>query len=895
MCKASAAQVLLHALLAVVTIFSNHSFLLRCIGLVLASIGLSLGCSRGNYRRAADAESYCLIDSRQTQPLWVLPERAVEPERISRMYTEAEQDCGPKPQDDPAAKQLMDNPDCIDNTQYYSKIATKTGTENPIWVDYLPRDTNGQIKLTQPLANDLALIHSRDYQTEFERVYLSALSLSGNRFEFDTQWVGGTGLGFSSTGADLGDRRDLDVTLNRLGFQRSLAGGGQFATSLLNSVTWDFGSGGLQSGSASLVTTFTQPLLRGAFRHVRLEDLTQAERNLLYNVREFARFRRLFYVDVSSNYLSLLAQTQAIRNSETNVENLRQNLTEFDFYVQLRTATQIQRDQVFQQYQNGRLSLLAAQQNFAASLDQFRFQLGLPSWVPIDVDESLLEQFDLANPELIELQDTAQELFVTLMQFLPPNTTSREELLASCEAYREQRERVAKILPELENEFERWVQRLDAVDIDALGTDDRLDFDQQRSVAKRIEGQLLETAELLDRRNASYDALVQRVNKLYDEAETLQKNGMQKPTDSAIELQDDDSLPQEINAEDLLAREKTPPQDLAWQVVQDAVGNQLRSEVVELYLIQTQIRLYLIDINPLPAIKSEVAISYAFENRLDLKNSKAAVVDAFRKVEVAADALESELSLTGGVAIGSDPASNNPYRFDSSSNRYTAGVQFDGPLNRLNERNTYRAAQISYQRVARDYIASKDLVSNELRSILRQLELSRLNFQIARQQVVAATRQVDEAQINLRSGAESESVTLFLLQALQGILDAKNNLIGNWIAYRVQKMQLFAALEILYVDENGQWINADADLAEVLSSGFVDLEYFPRYSATAEPGNSTGLRPALREIEEPVETEDIVPTQGLSSARESPNGKTYSFRPGVVIPTVPIIFDFGDD
>ena len=865
-----------------------------------------------------------MINSRQSQPLWVLPDRVVEPETISRMYVGAEQDCGPKPLDDPAAKQLMDRPDCIDNTKYYSNIATKSSTENPIWVDFLPREVNGRIKLTQPLAIDLALLHSRDYQTEFERVYLSALNLSGNRFEFDTQWLGGNGLGFTSTGADLGNTRDLDVTLNRLGFQRNLAGGGQFATQLLNSLTWDFGSGGIQNGSASLVTTFTQPLLRGAFRHVRLEDLTQAERDLLYNVRDFARFRRLFYVDVASSYLSLLAQTQAIRNSETNVENLRQNLTEFDFYVQLRTATQIQRDQVFQQYQNGRLSLLAAQQDFATSLDQFRFQLGLPAWVPVEIDESLLKQFDLANDELLELQDTAQELFVSLMEYLPPNAASRETLLKSCDDYQQLRERVAAVLPEIENEFRSWQQRLDDVALETLGTDDRLDFEQQRSLAERIESQLVEAAELLDKRKSDYETLVDLVNQLYDEQDKIStevnneaaaspssvtknsSNASSTNSDSATDnnsATDSESarerraesvpaLPQDIDLEDLLAREKTPPQDLAWQAVQNAVGNQLRSEVVELYLMQTQIRLYLIEINALPAIKSETAITYAFANRLDLKNSKASVVDAFRKVEVAADALESDLSLTGGIAIGSDPTSNSPFRFDSSSNRYTAGVQFDGPLNRLNERNAYRATQISYQRASRDFMASKDLVANELRSILRQLELSRLNFQIARQQVVAATRQVDEAQINLRSGAESESVTLFLLQALQGILDAKNNLIGNWIAYRVQKMQLFAALEILYVDENGQWINEDTDLGELLSFEMIDPEYFPistldsgelgSYDKDSDYDNSA--------IDAAEEVPSPTPEPGESTRKMD---EEVDYRAGIIVPSVPINFDFG--
>ncbi|MEZ6134691.1 MAG: TolC family protein [Pirellulaceae bacterium] len=866
---------------------------------------VAFGCSRTKYRRAADAESYCLINSRQSDPLWDVPNRPVEPRQISRMYVAAEQDCGPKPLDDAAAKRYMDHPDCKDNTGYYSQIPTRIGSENPSWIASLPRGADGQIKLTQPLAQDLALIHSRDYQSEFERVYLTALSLSSNRFEFDTQWAGGLGGAFTATGADLGDARDLDITLNRLGMRRNLASGGQFATSVLNNVTWDFGNGGFQNGSASLVTTFTQPLLRGAFRHVRLEDLTQAERNLLYSVRDFARFRRLFYVDVSTSYLNLLTQLQAIRNLQTNVENLRQNLTEFDFYVQLRTATQIQRDQVFQQYQNGRLSLLAAEQDYASSMDQFRFQLGLPAWVPLEIDESLLEQFELSNVELVDLQNEAQSLFVSLMQYLPPETASREQLLDACQRFAELRERVAEALPEIEDEFLRWSKSLSAVDTEALGTDDRLDYNQQRSLAERIETQLIESAEMLEVRDAAYDELVAQVNQLYDEAEKAQKElgstNQQQPTPDSLPAQQDATpsenaaQPQEINLDDLLAREKPNPKVVAWQAVQDAVGNQLRSEAVEIFLIQTQIRLFLIEIDPIPPLKSEAAITYAFQNRLDLKNSQAQVVDAFRKVEVAADALESDLSLQGGVTIGSDPTQNSPYRFDSSANRYTVGVQFDGPLNRLNERNTYRAQQIAYQQATRGYMAAKDGTANELRSILRRLELSRLNFQIARQQVVAATRQVDEAQINLRSGGESESVTLFLLQALQGILDAKNNLISNWIAYRVQKMQLFAALELLYLDENGQWINEDQELNDLIHAALIDPEYFPLGVATAdrEPEQIPEQTPNADDADDaevkPADNEQG-PTDQNSAELVEPT--EVSFRPGVVLPTVPIDLQF---
>src|SRR5439155_3632390 len=44
-----------------------------------------------------------------------------------------------------------------------------------------------------------------------------------------------------------------------------------------------------------------QPLLRGGGKAVALESLTQAERNLLYQIRNYARFRKELYVEIASN------------------------------------------------------------------------------------------------------------------------------------------------------------------------------------------------------------------------------------------------------------------------------------------------------------------------------------------------------------------------------------------------------------------------------------------------------------------------------------------------------------------------------------------------------------------------------------------------------------------
>ena len=760
------------------------------------------GCARYEYRRAADREAYCLIESRQHDDRWRVPDRRVEPARHSRMYIGAEQDCGPKPYDDEGAKRYMDFPNCIKNTKYYGRRDTRYNTENPVWVEYLPREDDGRIKLTQPLAIDLALLHSRAYQSQFENVYLSALNLSGNRFEFDVQWAGGVGANFTSTGEDLGNNRELDVAIQRLGLTRNLPSGGQFATNVLNNLVWDFGSNSFQAGSASLISTFTQPLLRGAFRHVRLESLTQAERNLLYAARDFARFRRTFYVDTVASYLNLLTQVQALRNLRTNVDVLRQNLDEHEMYVDLFIVSQFQRDQVFQQFQSGRLSLLSSQQRLTASLDAFKFQLGLPPWVPFEIDESLLEPFELVDPDIEQLQADAAQLYKRLLPYIPERLAPKEELTLIFDEYKALRERVAAQLPALRAELDRWQSRIGSVVVSELKVDDRLDYEQQQDLADRVRSVL-------------------------DEIETgLSGNdGLTAAIQTALEQYG--LPPREIDPsqQGVVATDRRV---IAWDAMLDGIQKNLRKEVDELYLAQTQIRLFLIDIEPLE-VKELAAITYAHQNRFDLMNAKAEVTDAYRRVEVAADALQSDLSLTGGVALASDPTRNNAFRFDANNARYTAGVQFDGPLNRLNERNAYRAAQIDYQRVSRNYMGRRDQVSNEIRAVLRQLELSRLSFQIARQQLVAATRQVDQAQFDLRLAGDTgdSNLTLFLLQALQGLLDAKNNLIGNWIEYRVQKMRLFESLELLYLDEQSVWMNEGTGLDQVNEFSEIDPEYFP--------------------------------------------------------------------
>lgn len=800
--------------------------------MVLAVI-LVGGCTRAKYRAAADRQSHELIKSRLTDARWELPRRSVEPALSSRMSLDANLDCPPKPPDDPAAKPLMDCPDGHNNTKYWSKIPGAQRIESPAWLDALPRQPDGSIRVSQQTAIDLALLHSRDYQSQVESVYLNALSLTGNQFEFETQWSGGTGAQFTATGSSLGNNRLLQVS-DRLGLNRNLAGGGQIATNVLNSFFWDFGTNSVGSNGL-LVSTFTQPLLRGAFRHVRLETLTQAERDLLYEVRDFARFRRQFYNEIAGRYLRLLTQKQSIRNAEANIQSLSSNLIEHQEMLALKMVSQIQVDQIFQDYQSGRLALLAAEQDLVASLDEFKFQIGLPPWVPFDIDESPLAPFEFVSSNLKQLEDQTQNLYISLLKYTPTESMEFDQapfgvLMNTLSEYEDLHDRVAKVVPEVEAELQRWQAQLSELKSQSLTENDKLDLRQQEDLSERIAKDLRDLANGLANRT-SFD------RDLRNKLEALQSGVLPPPAEEA-------------DTEEI---EEVTPAIAAWRAIYTAISGPLREEVSSLVIYQTQIRLFLIDVAPIP-VDQDTAVTYAHQNRLDQMNRRAQVVDAFRKIEVAADALQSELALNGQIALGTDPAKNNAFRLDSSANTYRAGVQFDGPLNRLNERNFYRASQIAYQQASRNYSAGRDIIANEVRAVLRQIELRRLNFQIARQQLVTASRQVDQAQINLRQATvSSTNLTRDLLQSLQGLLSAKNNLISNWIDYKILRIRTFAVLELLYMDENGVWTNEDFDLRQ-LREMISESDYFVPEFTTSNVESTSGLLTVETNLNEPVNT-----------------------------------------
>jgi hypothetical protein len=134
------------------------------LGLVIGLM-FATGCSREAYRKMADRDAYHLLQSRQFDTRWKIPDRTVEPDPRSRLADFNSPDCGPLPPDDPAAHGYMRKPcPTKTNVDYWDQIGSTDSVDDGTWLAHLPYNDNGNVELDRQLSVDLALMHSVSFK-----------------------------------------------------------------------------------------------------------------------------------------------------------------------------------------------------------------------------------------------------------------------------------------------------------------------------------------------------------------------------------------------------------------------------------------------------------------------------------------------------------------------------------------------------------------------------------------------------------------------------------------------------------------------------------------------------------------------------------------------------------
>jgi len=267
--------------------------------------------------------------------------------------------------------------------------------------------------LTLPHAVALATAHNRQYQLEKELLYVMALDLRLARHEFEPWFFSGGREGYGKEGNDEGIGGEAD-----LGFQRLLADGGRIGAKV--GIAWfRVLTGDIRGGMASILSaTVTQPLLRGSNRKVVQENLTQAERNTLYQIRLFNRFRKTFVVEVITQYYWVMQFYDAVKNAENNYNTLVDVYSKVEKLANAGRLSRLELDRIRQEKIQAKDTLVRAEKEYKQALDEFKFwQLSLPANVELQLDVNELEvlrSIELSKPEFSEAEAVEAALVARL-------------------------------------------------------------------------------------------------------------------------------------------------------------------------------------------------------------------------------------------------------------------------------------------------------------------------------------------------------------------------------------------------------------------------------------------------------------------------------------------------
>lgn len=747
---------------------------------------------------------------------------------------------------------------------------------NAAWLQALPRDTDGSVRLDRAAAVRAALLNAPDFQREREDLFLSAQDLVVEEHRFDLQG-GLTSKGSRLTAArsvadasqTTGESVESSAAISRLG-----KNGGRFLLDLANSVVLGGPDKAVQS---AIDVSLVQPLLRYGSRKYVMEDLTQAQRNLVANVRRLEQFRRGYYIQTTAGrsvaqgpvrgqgdpespgllagapggtsgaqepggFLGLLLSGQKIRNQESVLQALQDSLAQLEAAFEAgRISNRLQVLQTRQALYNSQSVLLTARESWRTQLDNYKISLGLPPSLPVTIRDPLLEQSRLVDPDTTALQkDVTSRL----------NLIRQRDDLSTPAAIRAEAAALLQFKPRIESRLTEASENLKEFN-DSLKT--RQDQLTQLRTRQEVTGMgtvaeifnPVATGETNARLIKTFPSLK---SSLLDNFTTLEKlaklpdavtasarmpapEPAAAPAPAPAPAETASATPADANPADpasenpLLPAAAEPAAATPLNPLAEARAELQRTvaaisgQLLELSLHQAGSRLETAALETID-LEPDAALSVARAQRLDWANAQARLVDSWRKIAVRREALKPGLDLlvSGRIPTVGDDGTD----FNRRDSTFNLGVALDVPWDKVNERSAYEESLINYQRARRDFIRYSDQVTLSLQNTLRVIRLIQVNFEIRRAAVRAAIMQVDLARLRLNEPPRPDQATTAfgattardLVSALNDLLNAQNDFQSAWITYDVLRLTLDFELGTMRLDGGGLWQDPGAITAE---------------------------------------------------------------------------------
>jgi hypothetical protein len=441
------------------------------VALLLGLTAGIAGCTRSFYRRSADREVNDILAEKDKYPQWKVEQWHVYPDARARFADTSNPDRPPMPPDDEAAWTMSPHPQ---KPSHHKGVVDEWGTGYLEMIkawdaeNLAEREAAGvgELKVTGPAgasktpvkaymdeplraerrgfllkmdqAIELGVVNSPAYQNFREQLYLAALPVTQQRYGFAYQWAATADWIREWAGPKSAKGRVNSWTgTSTIGFNKLFATGALLTADFVNTTAFNFVGNGFTS-SSTINLNLAQPLLQGGGKAVTLEPLTQAERNLFYEMRGYARFREQFNVaiaigaslpgslqaasgtggggtgpisalaalgiastDVAGGfvgYLSVLFRECDMAADQKWHYDLQSFFKVLEAYQEGGFYSPLQVDQARSTMLQAENTVLADQQFVANGLDQFKLLLGLPANTPLILDDAparpITQQYD---------------------------------------------------------------------------------------------------------------------------------------------------------------------------------------------------------------------------------------------------------------------------------------------------------------------------------------------------------------------------------------------------------------------------------------------------------------------------------------------------------------------
>jgi outer membrane protein TolC len=664
------------------------------------------------------------------------------------------------------------------------------------------------------------------------------------RFDYDVKFS----TGGNRIATDYTHERDGGITVNRLRVPQSyqvdkmLATGGTVLLRFANNLVLTFnGSNGFATDIGSdIVLDIEQTLLQ---IDVQFEPLTQAERDVVYAARDFARFRKSLYVALASQYYSLIRAYRQVEIESQNYLTLAREFRQAEVEYRAHQMPRFQIDQVEQRVLNGRSRLIGVCNGLEQSLDSLKIRIGLPTETPININlteleqltrqdelavrrelvrrvqKRLLEERNTAEPETVVLLSSGVDLvdrmlgaFDVLRQLgeEPPDDGELRDLrarlsvrLARTDAESVRRDLERELASDPPNHAKLFGRTIDLTERLLILIDHQIEVAKLSGQSEESIADMRRTAAELHQRKQALDDAIDRLYQRFETTAAAAEDGFDDELFHA-ELR---RLVDEVTAlggscEDLVR--------LLDQVAKLTDANQDPSAALQEIIrvvddLDGQAARLLSSLGGgLTPIELEFddAMLTALVLRLDLMNQRGALADDWRQIKLAADDLKSVLNLSATQTVRSPGASPLDFTFDESLTELNATL--DLPLNRRAQRNTFRQTLINYQASLRQLMEAEDTIKLNVRNDLRALALDQEQYPVDVASAALAFERVVSTQLEQRLGLGGVTARDFL-EAQDAYISALSSVASRHINYIVDRTQLFLDTELLVVNEQGLW------------------------------------------------------------------------------------------